>query len=510
MTLRLRPRSLSAHPDGHAFLEYPSQVKRRLWLFAFLVVTLLLPACGDDSGGDLQEPGPPPVAEVTVEAEVTTISVGQTVQLTATPLDANGNVLEDRIFEWATADAGVATVSEAGLVTGVAEGQAEISATTEEVTGSMAITILPSASPPPPPPPPPGSDAVGLQEITRGLAFPLYLTSPPDDDRLFVVEKGGAIRIIEDGVVLDEPFLDLSGRVSEGAEQGLLGMAFPPDYASSRYFVVHYTDLDGDTRVSLFRVSDDPNRADQGSESRVLTVQQPGPVHNGGQILFGPDGMLYVGLGDGGSPDGDDEGRGQSLDDLLGSVLRIDVTSGAGYTVPVDNPFVGADGVRPEIWSYGLRNPWRFSFDRGTGDLYIADVGGRLWEEVNRAAAQDGAGRGVNYGWSRMEGPECLMEGCDESGLTLPLLRYDHTKGCSVIGGYVYRGAEIPSIEGQYFYGDFCQGWVQSIRAEGEPGEPVDWTALRPGDNITSFGEDADGSLYILTASGGVFKIVAR
>jgi glucose/arabinose dehydrogenase len=464
-----------------------------------LLVAFLLPACGDDSGDDLQEPAGPPVATVTVEAEVSTIRVGETVQLTAIPLDANGNALEDRTFVWATADAGVATVSEAGLVTGVAEGQTEITATTEEITGRMAVTILPSAS-----------GAVGLQEITRSLTFPLYLTSPPDDDRLFVVEKGGAIRIIEDGIVLDEPFLDLSGRVSGRPEQGLLGLAFPPDYASSRHFVVHYTDLGGDTQVSLFRVLDDPNRADQASESRVLTVPQPGPAHNGGQILFGPDGMVYIGLGDGGSRDGDDKGRGQSLDDLFGSILRIDVASGAGYTVPVDNPFVAADDVRPEIWSYGLRNPWRFSFDRATGDLYIADVGESLWEEVNRATAQDGAGRGVNYGWSRMEGPECLVEACDESGLTLPLLQYDHTKGCAVTGGYVYRGAEIPSIEGQYFYADFCQGWVQSIRAEGDPGEPVDWPALSPGDNITSFGEDADNSLYILTEGGGVFKIVAR
>jgi glucose/arabinose dehydrogenase len=510
MTSRLRPRSLSPRPDAHAVLEDSSQAKRRLWLYPSWVVALLLPACGDDSGGDLQEPALPPVAKVTVEAEVTAIRVGQTVQLTATPLDANGNVLEDLTFEWATANASVATVSEAGLVSGVAEGETEISATTEEITGKLALTISPSAPPPPPPPPPPEPSAVGLQEITRGLAFPLYLTSPPGDDRLFVVEKGGAIRIIEDGVVLDEPFLDLSGRVSEGAEQGLLGLAFPPDYASSGRFVVHYTDLDGDTRVSFFRVLDDPNRADSASESRVLTVQQPAPNHNGGQILFGPDGMLYIGLGDGGSHDGGDEGRGQSLDDLLGSILRIDVTSGSGYTVPADNPFVGTDGVRPEIWSYGLRNPWRFSFDRGTGDLYIADVGAKLWEEVNRASAQDGAGRGVNYGWSRMEGPECLVAGCDESGLTLPVLQYDHTKGCAVTGGYVYRGAEIPSIEGQYFYGDFCQGWVHSIPAEGEPGEPVDWPPLSPGENITSFGEDADGSLYILTASGGVFKIVAR
>jgi glucose/arabinose dehydrogenase len=273
--------------------------------------------------------------------------------------------------------------------------------------------------------------------------------------------------------------------------------------------VVHYTDLDGDTQVSTFLVSADPNRADPTSESSVLGVEQPGPAHNGGQIAFGPDGMLYIALGDGGSTGGDDGGRAQSLEDPLGAVLRIQLSPGPGYTVPADNPFVGTAGARPEIWSYGLRNPWRFSFDRGTGDLYIADVGETDWEEVNRSTAADGAGRGLNYGWSVMEGPECLEEGCDQSGLTLPLVAYDHTQGCSITGGYVYRGAAVSSLQGQYLFADFCRGWVRSFPAAGDPGEPVDWPALAPGDNVTSFGEDADGELYVLTSSGGVYQIVA-
>lgn len=443
-----------------------------------------------------------------MEAPTTSVGAGESVQFTATAQDAAGNPLEGRGFAWTTADSNVATVSATGLVTAVAQGETDISAATENISGTLSITVLATDSPPPPPPP--GSVTAGLQEIASGLAFPLYLTSPPNDDRLFVVEKGGLIRIIENGLVLDTPFLDISAQVSGRAEQGLLGLAFAPDFESSGRFVVDYTDLDGNTRVSLFHVSNDPNRADPASESGVVTVKQPGPSHNGGDILFGPDGMLYIGLGDGGSHDGEDDGRGQSLDDLLGAILRIDVSSGSGYTVPPDNPFVGTAGARGETWSYGLRNPWRFSFDRGNGDLYIADVGESRWEEVNRATVAEGAGRGVNYGWSRMEGDQCLVDGCDQSGIALPLVQYDHTTGCAVTGGYVYRGAAIPALQGQYLYGDFCGGWVRSFPAEGGPGQSVDRPALSLGDNITSFGEDAAGELYILTSGGGVFKIVPR
>ena len=472
-------------------------------LRALLVLACALAGCGDD-GGDLEGTGPEPVTQVTVEAPSTTIGVGQTVQLTATARDADGNAVEGRTLEWASADPSVATVSEDGLVTGSGPGETEISATVEGVSGGLVIAVTGT----PPPPPPPGSGTPGLQEVASGLAVPLYLTSPPGDARLFVVEKVGVIRVIVDGALLAEPFLDISDRVSGRAEQGLLGLAFLPDYASSGRFVIHYTDLQGDTRVSAWRVSDDPDRADPGSESLLLTVPQPGPAHNGGQLAFGPDGMLYIGLGDGGSNEGDDRGRGQELGDLFGSVLRIDVSSGSGYAVPVDNPFVDRPGARPEVWSYGLRNPWRFSFDRASGDLYIADVGQKRWEEINRARAADGAGRGLNYGWSLMEGPECTAEGCDRSGLTLPLVQYGHSEGCSVTGGYVYRGEAIPALQGQYLYGDFCQGWVRSFAAGDDAPEPVDWPDLSPGDNITSFGEDAAGELYILTAGGGVFKFV--
>jgi glucose/arabinose dehydrogenase len=473
----------------------PNPVPSRVLILASLVW-----ACGGDGGGDIQEPGA--VTSVTVTASATAVQVGETVQLTATARRADGTVVE-RTFEWTTTDPAVASVSSSGLVTGVGEGQVEIRATVDGVTGSITITVTA-------PPPPPGPVTVGLQEIATGLDFPLYLTSPAGDSRLFIVEKAGAIRVLASGTLLEAPFLDLTDKVSiRDGEQGLLGLAFLPDYASSGRFIVHYTDLSGASRISAFRVSADPDRADPASESVVLEVSRPGTAHNGGQLLFGPDGFLYIGLGDG---DDDDGGRGQSLRDLLGSILRIDVSSSTSYTVPPDNPFVGTADARPEVWSYGFRNPWRFSFDRATGDLYIGDVGESRWEEVDYASAADGAGRGVNYGWSRMEGRHCFgREECDQAGLTLPVVEYDHSSGCSVTGGYVYRGAAIPSLQGKYFYADYCGGWVRSFRMEGGTVvEETDWPELAPGGRVTSFGEDAAGELYILTEQGGVFKIIPR
>jgi glucose/arabinose dehydrogenase len=347
-----------------------------------------------------------------------------------------------------------------------------------------------------------------LQPIVSGLSSPLYLTAPPNDlNRLFIVEQTGAIRIVKDGTLLATPFLDISGQVLTGGEQGLLGLAFYPDYATTGRFVVHYTDLAGDTRLSVFQVSSDPEIADAASEQIILTADQPYSNHNGGQVVFGPDNLLYLGLGDGGSAN-DPEGRGQNLSELLGSILRLDVQAGTSYTVPPDNPFVGQAGAQPEIWSYGLRNPWRFSFDRATGDLYIADVGQDQLEEVDIAPASGGGGRGVNYGWNLMEGSRCRAQ-CDQPGLTLPVFEYDHDQGCSITGGYVYRGSALPDLQGLYFYGDFCRGWVRSFRyAAGAAIEVTDWPTLRPGGAITSFGEDAAGELYVMGSSGGVYKVV--
>lgn len=358
---------------------------------------------------------------------------------------------------------------------------------------------------------PPADTRARLQEVVSGLSFPLYLTAPAGDlARLFIVEKTGGIRIVKDGILLPDPFLDLSAQVSAGSEQGLLGLAFDPDYATSGIFVVHYTDLAGNTALSRFSVSADPDRADPASEQVVLTASQPFENHNGGQVAFGPDGFLYLGLGDGGSG-GDPGNRGQDLSDLLGSILRIDVRAGNPYTVPADNPFVADPNARPEVWSYGLRNPWRFSFDRANGDLYIADVGQSQAEEIDVSSAAGGGGKGLNYGWNIMEGAECFSgTGCDQTGLTLPVLEYDHSQGgCSITGGYVYRGTTIPALQGHYFYADFCAGWVRSFRyVGGAATEETAWPTLSPGGSITSFGEDGAGELYILQAGGRVSRII--
>ncbi len=364
-----------------------------------------------------------------------------------------------------------------------------------------------SAGPTPPAGNPP---ALRLEPVASGLGFPVGLVSPPGDPRLFVLEKTGRIRIVRDGVVLPAPFLDLSGRVSGGDEQGLLGLAFDPAYASTGRLVVNYTDTNGDTRISLFRVSADPDRADPASEMVLLAVDQPFANHNGGQLAFGPDGYLYIGLGDGGSG-GDPFGNGQSLATPLGKILRVGL-GGAAFIVPADNPFTGRPGARPEIWSYGLRNPWRFSFDRATGDLYVGDVGQNEFEEIDVAPAAEGRGRGLNFGWNIMEGTHCFgASSCDRTGLTLPLLDYSHADGCSVTGGYVYRGDAIPSLRGTYFYGDYCGGWVRSFRfTGGRVTEPTEWPDLAVGFGLTSFGEDAGGELYVLSQGGTVSRIVPR
>jgi hypothetical protein len=357
----------------------------------------------------------------------------------------------------------------------------------------------------------PSPVGVGLETVAEGLDFPLWLTAPPADPRLFVVEKGGRVRIVQDGALLPTPFLDLSGQVSTGSEQGLLSLAFHPDYTSNGRFFVNFTDTAGDTRVVEMRVSAaDPDRADPGSARVVLVIEQPFSNHNGGLALFGPDGMLYVGTGDGGSG-GDPQGNGQDLGTLLGKLLRVDVDGGQPYAIPSDNPFADTPGARPEVWAYGLRNPWRFSFDRETGDLYVADVGQNRLEEVN---AVRGSGSGLNYGWNVMEGTRCFepSEGCDRSGLTLPVTEFDHDEGCSVTGGFVYRGSAIPELRGTYLYSDYCSGFVRSFRfANGRAESERRLAELEPADDaVSSFGEDAAGEMYILTAGGGVHRIVPR
>lgn len=346
---------------------------------------------------------------------------------------------------------------------------------------------------------------LSVELVAQGLEGAVHLTAPPLDDRVFLVEQPGRIRIIaSDGNVLSTPFLDITDRVRCCGERGLLSVAFHPMYATNGRFFVNYTGEFGVTRVEGYQVSANPNLADASSAKLILEVDQPFSNHNGGLNLFGPDGMLYVGLGDGGSA-GDPHGNGQNLNTLLGSILRIDVDGGDPYLIPADNPFRTVPGARGEIWAYGLRNPWRFSFDRHLGQLYVADVGQNLWEEVNRVDATLG---GVNYGWSVMEGAHCFGGGvCDQMGLTPPILEYGHGAGCSITGGHVYRGSAIPELVGQYFYADYCRGWVRSLEVQGGGAvETHNWDVGGLGP-ITSFGEDGAGELYFLTEEGRVYRI---
>ena len=345
--------------------------------------------------------------------------------------------------------------------------------------------------------------ALELIPVVDGLESPLYLTATPGDDRLFIVEQPGRIRIVKGGALLPEPFLDIVARVGSGGERGLLGLAFHPQYSSNGLFYVDYTDRSGDTRVERYRVTEDPDVADPASARLVLVVDQPFSNHNGGMALFGPDGKLYVGLGDGGSG-GDPQEHGQNKATLLGSLLRLDVDAGDPYAVPPDNPFVGDAGARPEIWAWGLRNPWRFAFDGPTGQLYVADVGQNQWEEVNVVPAASG---GLNFGWNLMEGEHCFSQSpCQDASLVRPVLEYDHAEGCSVTGGFVYRGEALPSLVGHYFYSDYCGGWIRSFRlVDGEASEQRDWE-LDAG-RVLSFGEDADGELYVMNQDGEVFRL---
>jgi glucose/arabinose dehydrogenase len=343
-----------------------------------------------------------------------------------------------------------------------------------------------------------------LRPVVDGLESPLLVASAGDTGRLFVVEQAGRIRVVEGGELLAAPFLDVSDRLVSGGEQGLLGLAFHPRFASNGRFFVNYTDLQGDTVISEFAVSAaDPNRADAASERVLLRVDQPYANHNGGNLVFGPDGFLYVGMGDGGSG-GDPMGNGQRLDTLLGKMLRIDVdarSDGAAYGIPPGNPFAQRDDARPEIWAYGMRNPWRFSFDRETGDLWIGDVGQSAWEEIDRVGPGDA---GADLGWNVMEGRSCYQpaSGCDESGLVLPVAVYGHDEGCSVTGGFVYRGTRWPALAGAYLFADYCSGTIWGLDAANPRTRPPA-VLLETGFAVSSFGQDDSGELYVTDLGGG-------
>ncbi len=372
-------------------------------------------------------------------------------------------------------------------------------------------TVVPETSSPPAipntdtPPPPvdtstfPNPDNYTWELIASNLDRPVDL-QPDGSGRLFVVEKIGHIHIIENGQLIQTPFLNIDDRVNDSSnEMGLLGLAFHPNYTQNGYFYVNYTGSGGDTFISRFQVSDDPNLANPSSEVNLLRINQPYPNHNGGTLQFGPDGFLYAGLGDGGAA-GDPMGNGQSLGTLLGKILRLDVDSAEPYIVPADNPFGN------EIWAYGLRNPWRISFDTLTGDLYIGDVGQNQWEEIDYLPA--GSPGGTNFGWNFREGNHEFKEGDGPGDLVDPIVEYSHREGgCSVTGGYVYRGS-MPEWNGIYLYGDYCSGYIWGL-INSDSG----WREQLLFDmdiNITSFGQDEAGEVYLVGDNGGVYILATK
>ncbi|WP_226377619.1 PQQ-dependent sugar dehydrogenase [Citrifermentans bremense] len=344
--------------------------------------------------------------------------------------------------------------------------------------------------------------AITLAPVAKGLKQPTAIANAGDGtNRLFVLEQRGTVRILRNGVLGSEPFLDIRLQVRSGGEQGLLGIAFPKQFRSVKTFYVNYTNRVGvgNTVVASFKVGTDPDHADNASKKEILGIVQPYANHNGGHLAFGPDGFLYIGTGDGGSA-GDPHGHGQKRNTLLGKLLRIEVGTGAApYAIPKGNPFGN------EIWAYGLRNPWRFSFDRADGDLYIADVGQNEVEEIDYVAA--GTGKGANFGWNVMEGSRCFKkENCDKAGMVPPVAEYYHGKGdCSVTGGYVYRG-KLEQLKGIYLYGDFCSGRIWGLRQSG--GRWVSRLLLETPYRISTFGEDEQGELYVADyGEGTIYRI---
>ncbi len=392
----------------------------------------------------------------------------------------------------------------------------------QALTPSRSPAPSPVATPPhetvPPggstnPPLPAGPDHLALEPVATGLDHPVGITNAGDGTgRLFVDEQAGTVRIVgTDGSVRPDPFLDLRDRIVSGGERGLLGLAFHPGFPSDPRVYVDYTRRpDGATVVSELTATAD--RADPASERVLLVIPQPFANHNGGQLAFGPGGDLYIGTGDGGSG-GDPLGNGQNLAVLLGKILRIDVdaphAAGKAYAIPATNPFAagGSDpgGGVPEIWAYGLRNPWRFSFDPANGDLYIGDVGQGSWEEVDRQPG-DSTG-GENYGWNVMEGRHCYTGSCDQRPYVMPIAEYGHDAGCGIIGGSVYRGAAQPTLDGVYVFGDYCSGTVFTLQVD--EGTITPKPVLASGLQISAFGVDGNGEIYIADVKGGgIYRVV--
>lgn len=359
-----------------------------------------------------------------------------------------------------------------------------------------------------PPPPTTGPAKVGLTFLTTDLGNPTAIvsTSIPGDKRLFVVDRAGVIRTLnKDFAIETTPLLDIKNKVQAEGEMGLLGLAFHPDFKNNGFFFVNYVDKSRNTIIARFKLSADGREAAQSSEKVILKIPQPYPNHNGGDLTFGPDKYLYIALGDGGSG-GDPQNRSQNPNELLGKILRVDINTEDSYKIPADNPFVGKTGTRPEIWSLGWRNPWRFSFDRKTGQMWIADVGQGEIEEINIENAKTG---GKNYGWRCYEGSlDYNLSGCPDKGnYVFPAFEYDHSLDrCSVTGGYVYRGQKYPQLIGKYFYADFCTGEV--FLAENKGGKWQSTLVVDAPYKISAFGQDSAGELYLADfETGSIYQL---
>ncbi|GAB3381990.1 PQQ-dependent sugar dehydrogenase [Massilia agri] len=481
------------------------RVRTILLSLPMLVLFLLLPACGG-GGGSPGTPGPSPTPPGATTGNLAVVTSGL-------PAGANASVRVTGPNNYQQDLTGSQTLS--NLATGsysVAAAPVTVGGTTYNPSpatqsavvsagGTATATITY------------GGTAVNitLSEVVSNLDNPTWLTAPAGDTRLYVLERPGRVRIVENGSLLPIPFLDIGARVFTGGEGGLLSMAFDPQFASNRYFYLYYTDPQQNIVIERFTAGSNPNLADATSGLVILRVAHPNFTnHFGGQVAFGPDGHLYLGTGDGGGA-GDPAGNGQNLNALLGKLLRVDVrnaTAGQPYTIPAGNPYANQPGRRAEIWAAGLRNPWRFSFDGS--QLYLSDVGQDRREEVNIGAAD---AVGLNYGWNTMEGTLCYNAAtCDKSGLTLPAFEYDHgtndANGCSITGGFVYRGSAIPGLAGRYFYSDYCRGFLKSFLASGgNITEQREWNIAAIG-NVVSFGQDGQGELYLLSSRGTVHKIV--
>jgi glucose/arabinose dehydrogenase len=406
--------------------------------------------------------------------------------------------------------AGCSSSSPTPAITAAPSGAPGGSTIVPPATTPAATTGVASARPSFPPFDP-SAVSLTLQPFASVPGGPLAIVAPHDGSgRLFVAAQDGGVWIVNrDGTTRSSPLLSLGGQLTTGGERGLLGIALHPSFPADPRVYVDYTDLNGNTVVASYRLDTaDPDRLDPSTAAVILRVQQPFANHNGGALAFGPDGDLYISLGDGGS-EGDPQGNGQRLDTDLGKILRIDVdrpSPGQPYAIPAGNPFAGTAGDRAEIWLDGLRNPWRMSFDDATGDLWIGDVGQDAWEEVDVARAGVG---GLNFGWNRMEGDHCYSpsQGCNQSGLTPPVAEYGHDQGCVVIGGVVYRGSRYPFLQGGYLYADYCSGKLWALDADASL--PMAGQVGMAGAQIVAFGEDEGGEVYVADLNGTISQVVA-